>query len=647
MKISVIIPIGNDLIPSTLNFLSSFYQKKSYKIEILLVGKISLKKNLKLSNNFKIIPFKENKGACFFRNEGIKKANGDFIMFIDSDAFLEKNFFFELEKIISQNKIDFVIAPKIINQKNKKIFSCGLKISSFYRIYDIGKNQSPKKFSSSFFVDAPNLCCAIFKKEILEKIKEKGEVFDNKIFFLFEELDLYMKMKKYNIKTKFFPQLICFHYGGGFPISKKLRKYLCFRNRLYVILKYHKKKSFLFFLKSFPYEITRSLYFALTNPYFFQIFKELPNMLKKMKKILIFNPGNYLYGAERGLINLIKALSKKFEIICVIPKKGPLEEELKKLNVKIIIFPLPVLIFSLSPIYYLKFLLFSLFSFLYFSFYVIKKNIDIIVTNSLLIYFSSLVAKITFKKHVWYIREFFFLSSLNYVLGEIVSALSDIIVVQSQAIKEKLFLSKKTYLIYEGIDEERFNFYDKFILRKEMGFPEDSIIVSIISRIHPEKGQLEFLKTYKRVIKEKKNLIILIVGEITPFTLKNKLYKKKIKKFIEKEGLKNVYLLGFRKDIDKILSLSDICVFPFLKEEPFGIAILEAIFYGKYVFFPFKGGAKEIKEIFKSRNIFELNELEKVIQKIKKPISEKKLFLPKEFSFSFYESKINDLFSKL
>ena len=76
-----------------------------------------------------------------------------------------------------------------------------------------------------------------------------------------------------------------------------------------------------------------------------------------MKKIIIFNASAALYGAERGLFHLIKVLGDGSQITVVLPHTGPLVEKIRDANpdVEIKIFPLPVLIASLSPLYYIGF----------------------------------------------------------------------------------------------------------------------------------------------------------------------------------------------------------------------------------------------------------------------------------------------------
>ena len=54
-----------------------------------------------------------------------------------------------------------------------------------------------------------------------------------------------------------------------------------------------------------------------------------------MKRILVFNAGSSLYGAERGVINFVKAIKDEYSITVVLPKKGPLEEKLKSISANI------------------------------------------------------------------------------------------------------------------------------------------------------------------------------------------------------------------------------------------------------------------------------------------------------------------------
>ena len=363
-----------------------------------------------------------------------------------------------------------------------------------------------------------------------------------------------------------------------------------------------------------------------------------------MKKIIIFNASSLIYGAERGLLNLLKVLKGMFCITVVLPNKGPIEEKIKNISedIKIKIFPLPVLVNTLSVFYWIKFIIFLIVNIGYFSCYVIKNKIDFIYTNCSLLISPAIISRIAGKIHLWHVREFFTLKLLNFGIGTFIRIFSDKVICQSKAIREKLFLMEKGNVIYEPLALNDYKVYDKKVIKKEFNIPEKSIVLTIVSRIHPLKGQYEFIDSMKDIIKENKKLVILIAGDITPLTLKNKLYKNKIYQLIKDNDLKNIKLLGFRQDISKLLSMTDICVFPFLREEPFGIAVTEALAFGKISYYPIQGGLKEVFDIFNQGVEYNIN-------KIKETISEgsnekiPNVNIPEELSFLRYRDNILSL----
>ena len=366
-----------------------------------------------------------------------------------------------------------------------------------------------------------------------------------------------------------------------------------------------------------------------------------------MRKIIIFNPGSFVYGAERGLINFVKAVKDEFIITVVLPKKGLLAEKLKSIsaNIKIKIFPLPVLTASFSPVYFIKTALLSVLNLIYFSFYIIFKKTDTICTNSLFLFSFGIIAKITNKKHIWFVREFFSSGLINRISGGFVKLFSNKIICQSKAISSKLHLKNGTNIVYEPLNPDDYKIYDCSLVRKEFGFPASAKIITIISRIHPLKGQYEFIKKFQDKLINHKDLFLLIVGDISSSIAKSRSYKKKIEKIIRENNLKNVLLLGYREDIDKILSLSDICVFPFRREEPFGIAVAEALSFGKKTFYPKSGGLKEVYKIFGSGEDFTIEGVLKALSGLEggRFSGTDKLYIPDILCFKAYKNKIVDI----
>jgi len=189
---------------------------------------------------------------------------------LDCDIVLEKGF---LGKIM--NKVEFspafvgMIQPKILNSDGKTIFSCGIFLSKARRFYDIGKGYAADKILN-VKREVLGACCAaaLYNKEMLDKIKEKTGFFDERFFFLAEDVDLAWRAHKKGWKTILCLDAVCFHKGNSSGYSRKLRQYLCFRNRYYAVLKNEGLTGYL--KRVFPvllYDIPRFFYLIFTNPY--------------------------------------------------------------------------------------------------------------------------------------------------------------------------------------------------------------------------------------------------------------------------------------------------------------------------------------------------------------------------------------------
>ncbi len=366
-----------------------------------------------------------------------------------------------------------------------------------------------------------------------------------------------------------------------------------------------------------------------------------------MKKLILFNPGSGLYGAEQGMLNILKALRDDYAITVVLPERGPVEQMIRETapSTEIIRFPLALFRRSFSPLYYLSLPFIFLTGIIYFQRYIRRRKIDIICTNSLLIMFPAIIAAVTGKKHIWYIREMFSSKRLNKLCSRLLRDIPGKIICVSVAIKESLFLPENIPVIYDPIDSQRHTRFDTGRARKELSLPLSATIISCISRIHPSKGQYELLISLYPALKTRPDVLMLFVGDISLGTLRVRRYRKKIKTFIRTHSLDNVLFWGLRRDIDKILSASDICVFPFRRAEPFGIAIAEALSFGKTTFFPRCGGTKEIAAIFRRGEEFSIDDIMTALDRPRKDTAAaEELYIPEELSFSRYAEEIRSIF---
>ena len=92
MKISIIIPVYNSSL--TLNeCLNSIFSSKYYDFEVIVVSGNSTDNSVEIAKKYKtkIIELTENKGPALARNRGAEIAEGEILLFIDSDVIINKD----------------------------------------------------------------------------------------------------------------------------------------------------------------------------------------------------------------------------------------------------------------------------------------------------------------------------------------------------------------------------------------------------------------------------------------------------------------------------------------------------------------------------------------------------------------------------
>lgn len=125
VKVSVIIPVYN--VEKYLDrCIQSILNQTLKEIEIILVDDGSSDNSSQIcdeyskkDNRIKVI-HKKNEGLGFARNSGMEIARGEYIAFVDSDDFIEKNGFEYMYKISVENKVDMCMSGYYkYNSQNK------------------------------------------------------------------------------------------------------------------------------------------------------------------------------------------------------------------------------------------------------------------------------------------------------------------------------------------------------------------------------------------------------------------------------------------------------------------------------------------------------------------------------------------------
>lgn len=147
----------------------------------------------------------------------------------------------------------------------------------------------------------------------------------------------------------------------------------------------------------------------------------------------------------------------------------------------------------------------------------------------------------------------------------------------------------KVKVIYNGIDVSKYPLHvDASIMKRELKLQGCSAVVGYVGRLISVKGLTYLIEAAHRILKRRKNVHFLIVGD---GPLRDYLTEK-VKKL---EMGENVHFVGFRDDIPEVLTTMDIVVQPSLYEG-FPLAILEAMCSAKPVVATRVGGVPEVVE---------------------------------------------------
>ena len=136
--------------------------------------------------------------------------------------------------------------------------------------------------------------------------------------------------------------------------------------------------------------------------------------------------------------------------------------------------------------------------------------------------------------------------------------------------KEKMNSKSVIFIPSVGINTERYSscVFDVAKKRQELGIPTDAIVLISVGELNKNKNHAVVLKALADL--KSSNYHYVIAGEGNQ---RNKLLKES-----KKLGV-NLHLLGFRKDIPELFKISDINVFPSIREG-FGLAAIEGIASG-------------------------------------------------------------------
>lgn len=216
--------------------LDSIYENiKDISFEVIVVDNGSkdetkdiLREYSKVHDNLEVIYLDKNFGTTITRNLAVKKSKGEFILFLDSDTEIKKDSVNMLLDAMKRNENIGIVAPRLVYPDNsiqpscKKFPTLTIKVLKFFGFDKIAtptelyeEEVYRHEFNRIIEVDYCISACLLVRRSALENIG----LFDERIFYAPEDVDLALRMWEKGFRTLYVPQAVVVHHAQR--ISKR------------------------------------------------------------------------------------------------------------------------------------------------------------------------------------------------------------------------------------------------------------------------------------------------------------------------------------------------------------------------------------------------------------------------------------------
>ncbi len=165
----------------------------------------------------KKILLKKNIGFAAGMNKGIRESNGKYIVPLNVDVFLEKDFLENAGKLFSENAGFQMLGAKIYrydDEPTEEVICSGVWLTKHFSISTLLTDAEEERE-----VFGPAGCCPIFRRDALDKssfeAENKIQFYDELYFAYGEDVDIYLRMNLMGFKCLYSPKLIAWHAHSG------------------------------------------------------------------------------------------------------------------------------------------------------------------------------------------------------------------------------------------------------------------------------------------------------------------------------------------------------------------------------------------------------------------------------------------------
>ena len=185
------------------------------------------------NNNIKIINNTENLGFAKGMNIGIKNCYSDYVILINNDTLVGKDWDKSLISLLKNNKRFYAITPITNNSGNQSRFNIKHNIpDEFFNKY----SEIKDKLISHFETDSLALFCGAFRLKDLKRLNYLDENYLNG----WEDDDFFEKIKQIKKKVIISLESVVYHFGSV-TVGENAYNDIKNKNKIYFENKWNKK----------------------------------------------------------------------------------------------------------------------------------------------------------------------------------------------------------------------------------------------------------------------------------------------------------------------------------------------------------------------------------------------------------------------
>ena len=217
---------GEKFIKATLDSLVNLHYPKD-RFEVLVVDNNSRDKSREVIENYKrslttnhypttTLYLEKNLGFAGGNNEGIKKAKGTYVILLNNDCIVDKDWLTELVKVAEGDEQAFAVGSKVYLQQTNKIQNAGIQMFEDGYGRDIGAivvghkqdyAEDKGQYDRERETYAACAVAAHYRKSILDKIG----LLDDTFFMYYEDVELAERARMHGYKILYAPKAVVHH----------------------------------------------------------------------------------------------------------------------------------------------------------------------------------------------------------------------------------------------------------------------------------------------------------------------------------------------------------------------------------------------------------------------------------------------------